>query len=186
MTKICKGCACEKDLGCFPPHRTSRDGHLGVCRDCKHERDRQYRLSHATQIAAYRQSEHYKALIGGYRESGKLAQSRRKWRQSEKGKLAGRRERQSESTRRTKRKYAHSPAGLKAQRAARRRNPQKRSARVAVNNAIRDGRLTRLPCEHCGNPKSQAHHSDYSRPLDVTWLCFRCHKNQHGQVAYGV
>lgn len=61
-------------------------------------------------------------------------------------------------------------------------NPDKFRARDAVNNALRDGRLKKLPCQVCGNPKSEAHHADYSKPLEVKWLCFRCHREQeHGQ-----
>ena len=73
---------------------------------------------------------------------------------------------------------------LKARRA---RSPEKTRARNAVSNALRDGRLARLPCQHCGNPRSQAHHHDYSKPLDVEWLCFKCHREHaHGQtVAQG-
>lgn len=60
-------------------------------------------------------------------------------------------------------------------------NPEKYKARNAVNNAIRDKRLFRSPCRVCGNLKSQAHHHDYSKPLDVDWLCFKCHRTLHGQ-----
>lgn len=50
-------------------------------------------------------------------------------------------------------------------------HPEIKLARYAVRNAVRRGDLNRKPCEVCGNPKSQAHHEDYSRPLDVIWLC---------------
>lgn len=63
------------------------------------------------------------------------------------------------------------------------RNPEKKSARQAVGNAVRDGRLKKMPCEICGNTKTQAHHEDYLKPLDVRWLCFKCHReHEHGQV----
>lgn len=62
-------------------------------------------------------------------------------------------------------------------------NPLKSVAWNAVNNALRDGRLTREPCKLCGATKAQAHHNDYSKPLDVEWLCFKCHRTyRHGQV----
>lgn len=31
----------------------------------------------------------------------------------------------------------------------------------------------------CGSRNAQAHHDDYSRPLDVTWLCPSCHAAEH-------
>jgi len=63
----------------------------------------------------------------------------------------------------------------------RERHPERYKARVAVNNAVRDGRLVKKPCEGCGSEKVQAHHEDYSKPLDVKWLCFVCHRRHHGQ-----
>lgn len=66
--------------------------------------------------------------------------------------------------------------------AARKRDPLRAKARAAVNNAIRDGKLVRQPCA-CGNPKSEGHHDDYSKPLEVRWECFRCHReHEHGQI----
>jgi ribosomal protein L37AE/L43A len=56
----------------------------------------------------------------------------------------------------------------------------KHLARVAVTNALRAGKLTRLPCETCGAPKSTAHHESYDRPLDVRWYCRHCHLAEHG------
>lgn len=69
------------------------------------------------------------------------------------------------------------------QKRRRQRFPHKDLARTMVGNAIRDGRLIRQPCEVCGNSKSQAHHDDYYKPLDVRWLCFVHHREVHGQEA---
>jgi len=72
---------------------------------------------------------------------------------------------------------------LEYQRARRARNTVKDKARQAVNNAIRGGKIKRLPCEVCGNPKSQAHHNDYYKPFDVEWLCFEHHRTiGHSQI----
>jgi hypothetical protein len=46
-------------------------------------------------------------------------------------------------------------------------------------NAIQSGVLTPQPCEVCGKEKSQGHHEDYSKPLDVIWLCIRHHHDRH-------
>jgi hypothetical protein len=62
-----------------------------------------------------------------------------------------------------------------------RRPPEKRRANIAVGNAIRDGRLLRQPCEVCGAAKAEAHHDDYTRPLDVRWLCRKHHLEHHGK-----
>lgn len=78
--------------------------------------------------------------------------------------------------------YARTEAGRTAAARAKRsymeRNPLKRTAHLAASNAIRDGRLIRQPCEVCGG-KAQAHHDDYSKPLDVRWLCTKHHAEWH-------
>lgn len=79
--------------------------------------------------------------------------------------------------------YAQTPNGKARGSAAKRRyterNPVKRSAVNAVNNALRGGRLSRHPCEVCGNVQAQAHHDDYGKPLDVRWLCSAHHAEWH-------
>lgn len=63
----------------------------------------------------------------------------------------------------------------------RERNQVEYRARNAVSNAVRDGKLHRPDrCEHCNTvSRVHGHHHDYSRPLDVTWLCPSCHKQLH-------
>lgn len=63
--------------------------------------------------------------------------------------------------------------------AYRKRFPERRNARDRVYYAIKTGKLNRLPCYKCGNKKSEAHHEDYSKPLDVKWLCKKCHSKEH-------
>lgn len=66
-------------------------------------------------------------------------------------------------------------------RAARARNPAKFRARDAVKKAIRTGRLKRpATCADCGaRGRLHAHHEDYERRLDVTFLCTKCHLRGH-------
>jgi hypothetical protein len=58
-------------------------------------------------------------------------------------------------------------------------NKQKIRARRTVNDAIRRGKLLRQPCAKCGALKANAHHHDYSKPLDIQWLCSPCHGEEH-------
>jgi ribosomal protein S27AE len=59
------------------------------------------------------------------------------------------------------------------------RNPEASRAHHKVKYAKKVGKLLQQPCRSCGNPESQAHHEDYRKPLDVTWLCRRCHRELH-------
>jgi len=61
------------------------------------------------------------------------------------------------------------------------KNKDKVKAHDKIKYAIKKGNL-KAPkyCEHCGLiEKLQAHHSDYSKPLDVIWLCVLCHNKEH-------
>lgn len=68
---------------------------------------------------------------------------------------------------------------LQAGKLYKKRHPEKRRAHSLVGNAIRDGRLMWSPCEVCGAKRAQAHHDDYSKPLDVRWLCKPHHDAWH-------
>lgn len=70
---------------------------------------------------------------------------------------------------------------LQQQRKMRARYPEKDRARQILHYHLRSGKLTRKPCEVCGTAKAEAHHKDYSKPLDVEWLCFRHHREAHGR-----
>lgn len=51
-----------------------------------------------------------------------------------------------------------------------------------VRRAVRDGRLVKPDaCENCGATGTllHGHHDDYSKPLDVIWLCPTCHADRH-------
>ena len=59
----------------------------------------------------------------------------------------------------------------------------KYKARKAVYYAIAKGKIVRQGCEVCGVYPAEAHHEDYSKQLDVTWLCHKHHAERHGKIA---
>jgi hypothetical protein len=63
----------------------------------------------------------------------------------------------------------------------RKKNKDKVQARNKVHYHIKVGNMTRPT--HCSKCKAEcypeAHHEDYSKPLDVTWLCNSCHIEVH-------
>lgn len=63
----------------------------------------------------------------------------------------------------------------------RRKNQIKYKAHSAVGNAVRDGRLLKSKnCENCdGTGAIHGHHDDYTKPLEVRWLCAACHRQWH-------
>ena len=56
---------------------------------------------------------------------------------------------------------------------------RKMNARCYANVYQRRGKLIPAPCRDCGSPEAQKHHPDYSRPIDVVWLCRSCHLAEH-------
>ena len=61
------------------------------------------------------------------------------------------------------------------------RHPERYKAQNMVNNAVRDKKLTKpSDCQICGKMcRVVAHHRDYSKPLDVLWVCQKCHRDLH-------
>jgi hypothetical protein len=82
----------------------------------------------------------------------------------------------SEANRTANRKYrkAH-PDRIQAKDAL--ADPEKVQARRILNKAIKTGKIARQNC-WCGKV-GEAHHPDYSKPLEVIWLCSEHHAQVH-------
>jgi hypothetical protein len=66
----------------------------------------------------------------------------------------------------------------------RHRHPERVRAHRMVSYRVRKGVIVPQPCERCGaSLRIHAHHSDYSKPLDVQWLCSPCHRALHVEEA---
>ena len=61
--------------------------------------------------------------------------------------------------------------------------PEKRRARGVVAKGLVGGKIKREPCAKCGaTDHVHAHHEDYSRPLDIVWLCTAHHGERHREI----
>lgn len=68
---------------------------------------------------------------------------------------------------------------------------ERRRCRYRTIHAVRTGKLVKPPaCSSCGRqlPREliHAHHPDYRKPYDVTWLCPSCHASLHRSRMSGV
>lgn len=81
--------------------------------------------------------------------------------------------------------YHKSISGKRAETTARWRmnHPDSYLAHKIVQTVVRNGTLKRMPCFECGATDTHAHHENYARPLDVTWLCHWCHMAKHYMLA---
>lgn len=75
----------------------------------------------------------------------------------------------------------HPEAGKRKSKEYAQRYPEKYKAKMIFSNAVDSGMIKRKPCVKCGK-KAQGHHEDYSKPLDVIWLCPKHHAARHRQI----
>lgn len=148
--KVCRTCNLEKELGDFYKHSKMADGHLNKCIQCVKERVKTHRVLNRDKIIAEAKKR--------ANEPNRIA-SRKKYQQSEKGKLAHK----------------------KAMISYKERYPMKRASHIIVGNALRNGKLVKHDsCSECGSStKIEGHHDDYTKPLELRWLCEKCHKEWH-------
>jgi len=60
--------------------------------------------------------------------------------------------------------------------------PEKIKAKNKAHSAFRKGLILKQDCSVCGCAKSEMHHPDYSKPLDIIWLCPKHHKRLHAEI----
>ena len=151
--KKCGRCGVLKSRSDFHKRQRSKDGLQSYCKVC--DRDTSVRQ----------------------RNTEKRKEYAKQWVASESGKASNR-------------TYLSSATGMEARRRRakkhRQKNPLKAAARLAVRRAVESGLLIRPnDCSRCGRAPPyrrdgrsgiQAHHADYSRTLDVVWMCITCHR----------
>jgi hypothetical protein len=88
---------------------------------------------------------------------------------------------------RRKRAERHPPLMERDRRNAkvyRARFPEKTFARRLLRTAVMRGTLLKpLVCFKCKSAgRIEGHHTDYNKPLQVTWLCVSCHRAEHSAL----
>lgn len=154
--KTCFKCSKEKPRSQFYRHPQMSDGHLGKCKECTKNDVLKHRQNNLDRIQTYDR-------IRG-RDPKRKAANKQRYREK--------------ISTKTGRKRLWKQA-----KEWREKNKIKRAAHTLTGNAIRDGRLQKGSCERCGTTKKvHAHHEDYLKPLEVTWLCQSCHGRRHREI----
>lgn len=64
---------------------------------------------------------------------------------------------------------------------ARKKYRKKHNARKMLNHYIKLGKIQKEAC-YCGETKVDGHHTDYTKPLEVIWLCRKHHALLHKKL----
>ena len=153
MTRTCTKCGETKEIEEFPRDRRARDGRASRCKPCRY--------------AAYKV---WKRTPGGKAIRVKHQRDRV--------------ERKREQIRAHSQEYYQRTKDRYMERLAASAQTPERKARRAVANQIHyHGAKKPTACPRCGEPtpphRMHAHHHDYSKPLDVEWMCSVCHGIEH-------
>lgn len=143
--KTCFKCHQVKPLTEFYSHSEMADGRLNKCKECTKRENKENRQSKLYQYREYDRKR--------YRDNPKRKAQLQTYSKTEQRKTVAKKSRL---------KYIIN-------------NPQKHKAHVAIQNALVTGKVIKCPCEICGEVNVHAHHEDYSKPLDVIWLCPKHH-----------
>lgn len=151
-TKICKKCGKELSINDFYVHKQMNDGHLNFCKECVRTRVHKHREDNIERIREYDRNRP-NAKERGIKQRLRLKEDEIK-----------------------KQKYNEQKSKWGNL------NRYKRNAHTKLKRAIEKGSIVKPnKCGICGktNCEIQGHHYDYSKPLDVIWLCTECHGKVH-------
>ncbi len=150
--KECLDCHRPLPLRAFYRHPQMADGRLNKCKECVKARIYRHRQANLAKVQAYD------------RKRGLLLHRK-------------------EANRRRASTSAARKRHVILARAWAEQNLIKTAAHIIVGNAIRDSKLIRGSCERCGTNKYvHAHHEDYSKALEIMWLCRKHHGERHREL----
>ena len=152
--KQCFKCLRHLPLDDFYRHPRMADGHLNKCKECAKA---DVNKNRAENLEYYQEFDRNRFQYDLERRSFQLDQMR-EWAKNNPEKMAE----------------------FKSQWAD--RNPEKVHCHKVCKKAVRIGSLTKSDaCNMCGTKDGliHGHHPDYTKPLEVMWLCATCHSRQH-------
>jgi len=161
-TRICTICKIEKSYDEFYKSKKGKNGHAEQCKACRLIKDREYYKNNPAICLA-------KHERWAKRNPDKILVNQRAYYHRNKEKIL-------EKLRESRRINGYSNT-----KAYRKRNKEKIACHNYVALAIKFGQLNRPDsCDKCKiQCKPQAHHHDYTKPLEVVWLCPKCHGEVH-------
>lgn len=183
----CYVCKENKNLEDFYKDKTQKSGYDFKCKKCSSELSKKRRLERPD----YYREKQKKSLEKNYesiRESqrlfrlknrDKINQRRRELREPKKKEINEKEKERRKNDLEFNRKQRILQKKWREKNSL--KNKPKTDAHKLVMFSIKLGFMKRpLICSECGiDCKPEGHHEDYSKPLDVIWLCKLCHKQRH-------
>ena len=200
--KKCTKCGIEKEEKEFHKSNKVGSGHISSCKVCESERkkrtyyqdlegtrekkreeakrNRKKRSEYAKRVRAANPEKIRELSKKSYYKHREEISQRRK----EKAHTAEAREKNNERQRKWRIEKRENYNALMVYRRA--KNKEKTIARNKLTAAIQKGTLMRpKTCSLCKKEDLiEAHHPDYSKPLEVLWVCRKCHCKIHGKLLY--
>jgi hypothetical protein len=156
--KTCFKCKRDLDESRFYAHPMMADGLLGKCKDCTKKDSLEVR---AKRIEYYREYDRERGITKKRRDAVKAHHKKKK--------------NESPDEYREKRRIVNANY--------RKRYRGKSLAQCSARRAVASGKIKKLPCFVCGKKRDvEAHHEDYSKPLEVVWLCPKHHAEHHRKI----
>ena len=152
-TKKCFKCSKIKPLSAFYKHNEMTDGHLGKCKECTKKDVMKHREDNLEKVREYDRN----------RPNAK--------------------ERVKRNYNRIKRYREDGDKRYDSVLEKGRRWGRENRDKTNAHTTARRGLTNPNQCERCSSTKSiQGHHPDYTKPLEVIWLCPSCHGAEHKRI----
>lgn len=175
----CSKCKIRKNYNDFWKKNGTKRGYFSRCKECN---------SLDKKIKKEKDPEKFKEKTRKYNQN-KTKEKRYKWHRNYYTK-------DIEKTREQRRKYTNTDEFRKRRRELSKLtysknkefrkktvvSPEKAKCRSRFYHQVRIGNIIRpTECSKCGKKetKIQGHHTDYTKPFDVIWLCTVCHGFEH-------
>lgn len=157
--KTCRVCEKKRLIKFFYKHPTCVDGYLYECKDCVKNRVREYRDNNLERIREYDRN---RPNLDERIKNSRYYTNKRKEEDPEYRKLI-----------------------MEKNKQWRKDNRIKANAQQRLRRHVKQGKIKKpKQCIKCNKKAKviEGHHEDYSKPLDVVWLCVYCHRARHKEI----
>ncbi len=178
--KICRTCEVEKQLIEFSLRKDGRQ--VNECKQCAKKRSNEWYWANREKSLEDRKKRYQETKEYTLRKSKERYEEHKERILKRNRELNKTPERRAKSNQRTREWNKKNPEKIRARIATwKRNNKEKALAHQYVLWGLRLNVIQKpSECQGCGKKiKVEAHHRDYTKQLEVMWLCKLCHEQEH-------